>query len=174
MPPPPATWVPGRSSTTAAPITFPTCRQWEYRWRRPSSRRWIWSSADPDRGRAGSGPERAPSSVESLGFLSMDQTGRSRVGAVATAATAGFLVMVVAAGAGFEGIGVPGRFFSLEPGAMAAYVVPLLRFGYLALLVVAFYRWLVTREGRSRGGARRRPPSFLATFLALVLLAGGI
>lgn len=104
----------------------------------------------------------------------MDQTGRSRVGAVATAATAGFLVMVVAAGAGFEGIGVSGRFFSLEPGAMAAYVVPLLRFGYLALLVVAFYRWLVTREGRSRGGARRRPPSFLATFLALVLLAGGI
>ncbi|HSJ35430.1 MAG TPA: DUF4129 domain-containing protein [Acidimicrobiia bacterium] len=104
----------------------------------------------------------------------MDHTGRSRVGAVATAATAGFLVMVVAAGAGFEGIGVPGRFFSLEPGAVAAYVVPMLRFGYLVLLVVAFYRWLVTREGRSRRGAQRRPPSFLATFLALVLVAGGI
>lgn len=104
----------------------------------------------------------------------MDQTGRSRVGAVATAATAGFLVMVVAAGSGFEGIGVPGRFFSLEAEAMAAYLVPLLRFAYLALLAVAFYRWLVTREGRPRGRARRRPPSFLATFLALVLLAGGI
>jgi hypothetical protein len=104
----------------------------------------------------------------------MDQTGGSRVRAVAAAAGAGFLVMVVAAGAGFDDVGVPGRFFSFDAEAMAGYVVPLLRFAYLALLVVAFYRWLVTREGRRRGRARRRPPSFLATFLALVLLTGGI
>lgn len=104
----------------------------------------------------------------------MDQTGGSRVRALAAAAGAGFLVMVVAAGAGFDDVGVPGRFFSFEAEAVAGFVVPLLRFAYLALLVVAFYRWLVTREGRRRGRARRGPPSMLATFLALVLLTGGI
>lgn len=103
----------------------------------------------------------------------MVQTGGSRVRALAAAAGAGFLVMVVAAGAGFENVGVPGRFISLETEAVAGYVVPLLRFAYLALLVVAFYRWLVTREGRRRGRARRGPPSILATFFALVLLTGG-
>lgn len=104
----------------------------------------------------------------------MEQTGGSRVRALAAAVGAGLLVMAVAAGAGFEDVGDPGRFFSLETEAVAGYVVPLLRFAYLALLVVAFYRWLVTREGRRRGRARHRPPSMLATFLALVLLTGGI
>lgn len=104
----------------------------------------------------------------------MEQTGGSRVRALAATAGAGLLVMVVAAGAGFEDVGVPGSFFSVEAEAVAGYVVPLLRFAYLALLVVAFYRWLVTREGRRRGRARRRPPSIFATFLALVLLTGGI
>lgn len=49
-------------------------------------------------------------------------------------------------------------------------MVPAIRLGYLALLAVAMYTWLVRREDRRRTGSGRRIPP-VATLLALFLVA---
>ena len=85
----------------------------------------------------------------------------------------GLLLLVVGAMAG----DVPGRdrsdrLLSLDTEAIAAWVVPVLRFAYLLLLLVALYRWLNDRTGGRRRQRERRGASPLATFLALVIVAG--
>jgi hypothetical protein len=89
------------------------------------------------------------------------------------AAAVGLLLLVVAALAGdVPGRDRPGRFLSLDTDAIAGWVVPILRFAYLLFLLVALYRWLNERTaGRRRPGERKRA-SPLATFLALVVVAG--
>lgn len=84
------------------------------------------------------------------------------------------MLVLVAVTATFRSGDTASRFFAADADRVAEVVVPVLRLAYLALLVIAFYRWLVTREGRRYGRLRRRPPSLLATFLALVLLAVGM
>jgi hypothetical protein len=84
------------------------------------------------------------------------------------------MLVLVAVTATFRSGDTATRFFAADADRVAEVVVPVLRLAYLALLVIAFYRWLVTREGRRYGRLRRGPPSLLATFLALVLLAVGL
>jgi hypothetical protein len=65
----------------------------------------------------------------------------------------------------------PGQFLTLDTDAIAGWVVPVLRFAYLLLLLVALYRWLNERSaGRRRPGERKRAAP-MATFLALVVVA---
>lgn len=104
----------------------------------------------------------------------MAPPGASRFRAVAAASGLGLMLVLVAVTATFRRGDTATRFFAADAERVAEVVVPVLRLAYLALLVVAFYRWLVTREGRRYGRLRRRPPSLLATFLALVLLAVGL
>ncbi len=104
----------------------------------------------------------------------MDRSGGSRLRPVATAAGAALLVAIVAIGADLRPATSPGGALAFDPQAIARVMVPLLRFGYLAVLVAAFYRWLVAREARPRRRGGGRPPSLLATFLALCLIALGV
>lgn len=89
------------------------------------------------------------------------------------AAAVGLLLLVVAAMAGdVPGHDRSGRFLSLDTDAIATWVVPVIRFSYLLLLLVALYRWLNERTGQRRRQRERRAASPLATFLALVIVAG--
>lgn len=72
----------------------------------------------------------------------------------ALAASLGILLLLVAGVASTPPGG--GRGIEVTREGIAATVEPIVRFLYLAILVMAFYRWLVYRDGDGRERKRRR------------------
>ncbi|HJR92132.1 MAG TPA: DUF4129 domain-containing protein [Acidimicrobiia bacterium] len=88
-------------------------------------------------------------------------------------AAVGLLLILVAATAVDVPGAVPsGRLLSLDTDSVTEWAVPLIRLAYLALLLFALYTWLTERQPRAGRRRETKRVSPLATFVALVLVAG--